>query len=121
MYQRRLLNSRAGVVCREADGEKRRGLADDICFYDKARLFLKTEVLHARSPKGGQSTHERRRLRVMTELVQHSVHREAHIAEMSPRVIQMAWFGYISHQSLMEEGNLHVSQPEVCLSLCRLV
>jgi hypothetical protein len=55
------------VVCREADGEKRRGLADDICFYDKARLFLKTEVLHARIPKGGQSTHERRRLRVRTD------------------------------------------------------
>ncbi len=43
----------SGVVCREAGGEKRGGRADDLCFYDKARLFLKTEVLHARSPKGG--------------------------------------------------------------------
>ncbi len=102
-------------MCREAGGEKHRGLADDICFYDKARLFLKTEVLHARIPKGGQSTHERRRLRVRTELVRHSVHREAHVAEMSPRAIQTAWFGYISLLSLAEEGNLIVSKSELCL------
>ncbi len=43
----------SGVVCREAGGEKHGGRAEDICFYDMARLFLKTEVLHARSPKGG--------------------------------------------------------------------
>jgi hypothetical protein len=43
-------------VCREAGGEKRGGRADDLCFYDMARLLLKTEVLHARSPKGDQST-----------------------------------------------------------------
>ncbi len=50
-----------------------------------------------------------------TELVQHSVHREAHVDEMSPRVIQMAWFGYISHLSLAKVGNL-LTMPATVLA-----